>query len=1086
MPRFALLPPKRRSSRHADFEAVYSRYYGFVRDGLRRLGIPAADLDDVTQEVFVVLLRKLDEHDLNGATRSWLFQVARRVASHDRRKRAREQRKRSMDWRALPHVDPEVEAQRLEAARVLGDFLGTLGDADRAVFVASEVEGMTGAAIAERVGLNVNTTYSRIRTLRRRFHDHAQRHRGRAPVVVPPMWLPGPGLVWALRRSGSSTRTWLGLALLALLALALLGWLGPRGGGGGEPPWGGSALPIADGSAGSERRDELDASSAIVLPDFSGEVVDGDGRPIHGAVVCGDRSLGADHILVDRPRCASTDTAGRFHIARVLDQGHTIEVMARGFLPVRVRTRPGAPIRLVMRRGGVAVRGVVEDVYGGPIAGAWVSRELSAEPTLGATVTTDDQGRFELWLEPGPITIAAGADGYATWFSPTLAPVDALEVQLGAESIVSGTVVDAKGRPVADAKVLIGFMARPGTLPHNHGGVTWSRQDGTFEARNLQPGRYVVDVASEAGYGRSAAELDLGFGERRDGIVIELVPGATIHGRVVDDRTGAACEEGFVAVGEPELRITRDVRITPGGAVEVAGLTAGMIHTVTVACRGYARRRFAVDLREGSIGEQTWAVRPGHDVRGRILDAEGEPVPGWNVSLTPPEGPDYSEHLPNHVETNVDGEFAFESVASGSYVLKAVGRGHPHHGPEPVRVEAGAAPRPLEIRLGRGFTVTGRVRTDDGAPLISALVLLHDPTKDAPQMPYSHNFNSARVLIPRPHGPLESLTLADGRFTIEGVQPGRYGVWVRRDGSALPLRDILDQRLPQGEPLRWVVIDDGPTPLELELPAAGGSITGVVLDEGGSPVADAGVAAVEVGAPAPAPETLGSSSLTDTSGEFTLSGLPDGRYRVMAHRRGGGTAVEPGVDLGDHVTLRIPTTGSLAGTVKNDEGELVNAFMISITGEGSQRNLPVAATKGRWLLDGVPVGTYELEVETDLGRGRRQVTLEAGQHLEDIELVAAREPALVGVLVDGDTSEPADGWIVAAYRSPTASMAVYATTTRPDGSFTLAFLPAAPIVVRAASSRPEAGVVVATTTPSAGAPQDLGELRVRATDRAEP
>ena len=46
-----------------DFEALYEEHFSFVWRTARRLGVPERAADDVVQDVFLVLHRRLDDYD---------------------------------------------------------------------------------------------------------------------------------------------------------------------------------------------------------------------------------------------------------------------------------------------------------------------------------------------------------------------------------------------------------------------------------------------------------------------------------------------------------------------------------------------------------------------------------------------------------------------------------------------------------------------------------------------------------------------------------------------------------------------------------------------------------------------------------------------------------------------------------------------------------------------------------------------------------------------------------------------------------------------------------------------------------------
>src|SRR6266852_8343806 len=73
------------AKRPADFRARFEHDASFVRQVLARLGVPRADRDDLLQEVFVVVCRKLDGYDGRSPFRSWLYGICLRTVSTYRR-----------------------------------------------------------------------------------------------------------------------------------------------------------------------------------------------------------------------------------------------------------------------------------------------------------------------------------------------------------------------------------------------------------------------------------------------------------------------------------------------------------------------------------------------------------------------------------------------------------------------------------------------------------------------------------------------------------------------------------------------------------------------------------------------------------------------------------------------------------------------------------------------------------------------------------------------------------------------------------------------------------------------------------------
>jgi RNA polymerase sigma-70 factor (ECF subfamily) len=152
------------------FHALYRTHFDFVYRNLRRLGVPAAMVDDALQDVYMVVLRRLDGFHEGTHARAWLFAIAMRVAANYRR--ALQRRGPPV---ALRENEPDKgldsfeSAARAHAALIVHTFLDRLDDDRRAVFVMAELEQMTAPEIASALSANVNTIYSRLRAARGEF-----------------------------------------------------------------------------------------------------------------------------------------------------------------------------------------------------------------------------------------------------------------------------------------------------------------------------------------------------------------------------------------------------------------------------------------------------------------------------------------------------------------------------------------------------------------------------------------------------------------------------------------------------------------------------------------------------------------------------------------------------------------------------------------------------------------------------------------------------------------------------------------------------------------------------------------------------
>lgn len=154
---------------------VFADHAPYVWSLLRRLGVREADAEDVCQEVFVVVHRKLPELLPQVAPRTWLYAIAVRVAS-DYRRSARVRREQLTATPPEPSVPGEQDAVVEQRQRLawLDAQLDALDDDKRAVFVLYEIEQVPMQQVAEIVGCPLQTAYARLHAARRRLQEAAR------------------------------------------------------------------------------------------------------------------------------------------------------------------------------------------------------------------------------------------------------------------------------------------------------------------------------------------------------------------------------------------------------------------------------------------------------------------------------------------------------------------------------------------------------------------------------------------------------------------------------------------------------------------------------------------------------------------------------------------------------------------------------------------------------------------------------------------------------------------------------------------------------------------------------------------------
>lgn len=168
------------------FAELFRSEHDFVWRCLRRIGFHEHEADDLTQDVFLVVHRRLDDFDTSRSIRAWLYGIAKRVGRDYRRGNARRARRLSLVAATPPRsCDLEDEVAKTQAGEIVRRFLDSVDEVTREIFVLSELEGFRGAEIASALGINVNTVYSKLRRGRRRFETFVRRDQsvgGQSPV----------------------------------------------------------------------------------------------------------------------------------------------------------------------------------------------------------------------------------------------------------------------------------------------------------------------------------------------------------------------------------------------------------------------------------------------------------------------------------------------------------------------------------------------------------------------------------------------------------------------------------------------------------------------------------------------------------------------------------------------------------------------------------------------------------------------------------------------------------------------------------------------------------------------------------------
>lgn len=164
--RATIAPAARDISVESVFRAHFDDVYGMV-GRLLGPGAQRADIEDITQQVFIVVQRALPEFRGDCKTTTWLYAICSKVVLTSLRSWRRQRRLSAavaaeLDGIASHHQTPEqTVTRRQELVRVWRCLL-KIKPKKRIVYILFMIEGMSGAEISQALDIPESTVWTRL------------------------------------------------------------------------------------------------------------------------------------------------------------------------------------------------------------------------------------------------------------------------------------------------------------------------------------------------------------------------------------------------------------------------------------------------------------------------------------------------------------------------------------------------------------------------------------------------------------------------------------------------------------------------------------------------------------------------------------------------------------------------------------------------------------------------------------------------------------------------------------------------------------------------------------------------------------
>lgn len=155
------------------FYALYNRYLQRVYNRVKSK-VPPQDVEDVTQEIFIALVRSLDSYQQRSRFNTWLYTIVNRQIADFYRRRSRSERGQNveLDSEGAPEIPSTAEHDQADQRMAIQRALNHLPEHYQEVITMRFADGLTFAEIAEQRGQSLEAVKSLYRRALQAVRDH--------------------------------------------------------------------------------------------------------------------------------------------------------------------------------------------------------------------------------------------------------------------------------------------------------------------------------------------------------------------------------------------------------------------------------------------------------------------------------------------------------------------------------------------------------------------------------------------------------------------------------------------------------------------------------------------------------------------------------------------------------------------------------------------------------------------------------------------------------------------------------------------------------------------------------------------------
>jgi RNA polymerase sigma factor (sigma-70 family) len=428
-----------------------------------------------------------------------------------------------------------------------------------------------------------------------------------------------------------------------------------------------------------------------------------------------------------------TDQDGHFVFAAV-NAGGYIASARKGSLVAAahelvVATADKAELELVVDAGR-SVSGRVLDHEGRPVPGAAVQVSRTAfvgqEPPI-KTVSASDGRYLVEGLLPGVLRLRAKVDAFPSMNHQAVTvagtDLDNVDLRVDRPATIEGRVLTADEKPAVDVTLTANTADRRPDRSMMTRVDAATDQEGRFRII-VPPAEVKLSAADSSGVSRAFADLGtLVAGEVRD-VLLRLAPAgnARISGVVADPGGRAIGDVGITVNGD---RFSRFARTDAAGHFVVDQLDAGkyLVIAQTEEDTGWIgpwnSSELVVKLADGEQRSDLALILPtATQITGRVVDNDGQPVPGATVLASPEQYGRIVGGTPKRAFADEDGRFVVKAVPRLPHTLTALHQQHP----KAIASGVQGGQNDVVLRFPRASELSGAAHDHHGRPITDYLL----------------------------------------------------------------------------------------------------------------------------------------------------------------------------------------------------------------------------------------------------------------------------------------------------------------------------------------------------------------------------